>query len=144
MDRSKSFGRKRIRSHATDRLILRSMIGTSEKRRTTSMAIESSLNYSGIDISSRTVRNRPVESRLDSNTAAKKQFLHNVNVNKRLERAPKYQNLTEKDWENVIWSHEASFTIFEGKVRDVLADVKEKDYIQIVHRKMSNTEEGRS
>ena len=90
-------GRKRITDERTDRSILRTVLGSAEKRQKSSEAVCSELAAGGIEISARTVRRLLVQSDLGSHVAAKKPLLLKKNIQWRLGWAQKVISWNEQN-----------------------------------------------
>eukprot|EP00171_Calliarthron_tuberculosum_P000951 IDg951t1 len=110
--RASNSGRKRITDERTDRLIVRSCIGSPEKRRVTSGQISRNLTATGIQISSSTVRRRLLENGLEGRVATKNPLLSPTNIEKRLKWAQTRATWTYAEWSQVLWSDESPFRIF--------------------------------
>ena len=70
-----------------------------------------------IDISPRTIRRYLFDSGLKGRIAVKKPFLSKANKNVRFEMAKEWLNMTNNDWEKIIWSDETKINLFgsDGK-----------------------------
>lgn len=121
-------GRKRITTVQTDRLVVRSVLGSPEKRRVTSEAITTYLAAAGISVSARTVRRRLVENGLNSRVAAKKPLLRAVNVQKRLAWAQERVNWTVQDWAKVLWTDESPIELLGSKKRHIVRRRDDEQY----------------
>ena len=66
----------------------------------------------GIDASTSTVRRRLRDANLMGRVARKKPMLTRSHMRRSLEFAKKYKHWKEKNWEQVLWTDEAPFSIF--------------------------------
>lgn len=115
MTNSKRSGRPRKTSAAQDRFI---KLASLRNRRLTAPQIASELqSTSGVNISSRTVARRLIESGLRDHMAVKKPLLRRANKVKRLRWARDHKNWTVERWKLVLWSDESKFDMFGSKRR---------------------------
>ena len=126
--RASNSGRKRATTVQTDRLIVRSVLGSPEKRRASSEAIAADLSAGGVSVSARTVRRRLNESGLRSRVAVKKPLLRAVNAQKRLAWAQKHLNWTAQDWSKVLWTDESSIELLGSKKRHIVRRRDDESY----------------
>jgi transposase len=118
LDRKEGSGRKRKTSAQMDRAILREV----KKNRFISARTiqnEFNLNYGPERICLNTIRSRIKEDgNFSSFWAARKPFISDVNIAKRLEWCREHQDWTLDQWRKVLWSDESPFAVrFDGKVR---------------------------
>jgi len=112
IDRKPGSGRKRKTTELEDRDIL---ISAKRRRTVTSKELKKDLN---LEVSERTIRNRPHEFNFYSFFTIKKPFILAVNQHKRLEFAKKHKNKPIEFWKSILWSDESPFVLrFQGKKR---------------------------
>jgi len=102
-------GRKRSTTVQTDRRIVRMAL---KNRRITSNEINESLQTSGIQVTSRTVRNRLIAGGLHARIPRKKPYLNVRQRSARLQWAKQHVLWTKQDWEKVLFSDEVKISIF--------------------------------
>ena len=108
-------GRKRKTRKRQDRQIVQQSL---RNRRLTSSDLRRSLEeQNGVTVTARTIRNRLREVGLKGCVAAKKPLLNAVNRKARLTFARGHKGWTVPEWNNVLWSDESSFEIFNSRNR---------------------------
>jgi len=107
---TKGRGRRRLSSARDDRVLVRASLAN---RRATSLQLKRLwTRETGIQCSSRTVRNRLLERNLRSYKARKKPFVNNRQRNQRLQWAKDHRNWTNADWQKVMFTDESNFELF--------------------------------
>ena len=71
----------------------------------------------GLQLASRTDRQRLFKTGLRGCVAAKKPFLRDATIRRRLAFAREHRNWTVAQWESVLWSDEGAFQLFCGAKR---------------------------
>ena len=71
----------------------------------------------GVQLASRTDRQRLFKAGLRGCVAAKKPLVRDATVRKPLAFAREHRNWTEAQWESVLWSDESAFQLFCGAKR---------------------------
>lgn len=111
-------GRPRILDNRTDRAIIRCI---QENSKQSAVEINRKLRTDlGVVASDQTVRRSIKRNGYNNRVARKKPLLRDVNIQKRLEYAQKYQNIHVTDptfWERVIFTDECKFMVFGGDGR---------------------------
>ena len=130
--RAGNSGRKRATTVQNDRVIVRSVLGSPEKRRASSEAIAADLSAGGASVSARTVRRRLNESGLGSRFAVKKPLLRAMNLQKRLAWAQKHVNWTVQDWSKVLRTDGSSIELLGSKKRHVVRRRDDESYLLTV------------
>jgi transposase len=102
-------GRKKKTTVQDDRRIVRLSL---QDRRLPSKDIRDTLNSSGVNISSRTVRRRLCEKGLHARRPRKKPYLNVKQRKKRLVWAQGHRNWTVEQWGRVLFSDECQISIF--------------------------------
>lgn len=111
-DRKEGSGRKRATTPREDHLIKWSAV---RNRRMFATEIKTDL---GLEVSTRTIRNRLHEFGLKSYWSAKKPFINAINRQKRVAWVKEHLNWTPEQWDSVLWSDESPFMLrFAGRVR---------------------------
>ena len=113
----KSSGRPRVSNKRQDRQLIRSQLSD---RFATSAELNQEWKLTGIKASERTVRRRLVEADLRSRRAAKKPLLSKKNIRDRLQFCKKHKEWTVEDWNKVIFSDEAPFSLFGTSRRSLV------------------------
>ena len=96
-------------------------------RRMTYNEINESLMSSGVNVTSRTVRNRPLAGGLRARVPRKKPYLNAKQRQKRLQWAKAHLKWKKEDWEKVIWRRDAHLHIW--KRRDQVCATKSRGRI---------------
>jgi len=112
----KRSGRRKVTTERDDRLISR-IVKNSPKA--SSLSVKVRLPKTLCNVSTRTIRRRLFDNGLKSYTPARKPKLSAKNINDRLLFCKKYQNWTKREWENVMFSDESTFTQFYSYCRHV-------------------------
>lgn len=105
----KRTGRKRATTNREDRKLIRESL--KNRRKTSSELAAVFREETGTSVSARTVRRRLVQNGLKGCKARKKPLLSEKNKKFRLEWARRYQQFTQEDWANIVWSDESNFEI---------------------------------
>lgn len=114
LGRAPGSGRKRLTSERDDAVILREV-----KRNRFITAAELKEELKWLKVSHSTIYRRIKENgEFGSYVAARKPFLREVNVEKRLAWAKEHENWTVEQWKSVLWSDESPFVLrFKRKLK---------------------------
>lgn len=109
-------GRPRATTDRDDRVLVRMSLND---RRLTAPDIRKTLSIDhGVDVTTRTVRNRLMDAGLYGRVARHKPLISEKNRVARLAWAREHLNWSEYQWESILWSDESKFNLFgsDGQV----------------------------
>ena len=103
-------GRPRKTTPRIDKTILR--LSKLDPRKSSGQIKNEISKQFGIEVTSRTVRNRLIQGGLYGRVAVKKPLLSTKNIKARLEFARAHLSWTVQKWNTVLWSDESKFSLF--------------------------------
>jgi len=105
----KRLGRKRLTTKREDRKLICESL--KNRKKPFFKLIAAFAEKTRKSISARIARRRLVEGGLKDCKARKKPWLSEKNKKTRFEWARRYQQFTQEDWANIVWSDEANFEV---------------------------------